>query len=243
MIQIFPDYESLSRGAAELIAKLSQKSVQDRGHIFFALSGGHTPRRAYELLSHESMLDRIPWSKVDLFWSDERCVPPHDPRSNERMAREALIDHIPIPSKQVHPLRCAGSSRTSAQEYEAVLRSYIPEDGNSFDLVLLGLGEDGHTASLFPASEILGESKRWVMEIHRPQEDFYRTTLTLPIINRASQIIFLASGKQKAKALAQVMDRSADLPARLVQPPNGHVLWLVDQDAAAELQVKTLKIE
>jgi 6-phosphogluconolactonase len=243
MIRIFRDYESLSRAAADFIAEQSQKTVRNRGQLYLALSGGRTPRLAYELLSLDSLLNKIPWSKVNLFWSDERCVPPDDPRSNERMARKAFIDRVPIPAGQVHPLRCAGSPQQSAKKYEALLKSFFPDDARSFDILLLGLGEDGHTASLFPASEVLNETKRWAREIHRPQEDFYRITLTLPLINRASQIIFLASGKQKAKALARVMDRSADVPARLVRPINGQLLWLVDQEAASELQAADLGIQ
>jgi len=241
MIRIFSDYESLSLAAADLIAEQLRKSARDRGQVSLALSGGHTPRRAYELLSRDSY--KIPWPKVDLFWSDERCVPPDDPRSNERMVRETLIDLIPIPEKRVHLLRCAGSPRHSAEEYDIFLKRYFSENGNSFDIILLGLGEDGHTASLFPASAALSEAIRWAMEVQRPQEDFYRITMTFPIINRASLIIFLASGSQKARALAQVMDRSADIPARLVQPINGQLLWLVDQEAAAELHVNAPKIE
>ncbi len=241
MIQIFPNYESLSLAAADLVAEQLRKSAADQGQVSLALSGGHTPRRAYEFLSRDSY--KIPWSNVDLFWSDERCVPPSDPRSNERMVRETLIDLIPIPEHQVHPLRCAGSPQRSAEEYDAFLRGNFSDKGNSFDIILLGLGEDGHTASLFPASAALNETKRWAMEVQHPREDFYRMTLTLPIINRASLIVFLASGNQKARALAQAMDRSIDIPARHVQPVNGQLLWLVDREAAADLRADIPKNE
>jgi len=243
MIRIFPDYESLSYAAAGIIVEQSQKTVRDQGFFSLVLSGGQTPRRTYELLSQDAVRNRIPWGKVNIFWSDERCVPQDDPHSNEHMAREAFIDHVPIPPDHIHPIRCTKSPQKSAEEYELLLRSFLTEDSASFDVVLLGVGEDGHTASLFPESESLDEMKRWVLEVHSHHEDFSRVTLALPIINRALLVIFLVSGEAKANTLYKVLDNSLDscrLPAQLVQPSNGQLIWLVDKEAGRELENKHL---
>ncbi len=244
MIRIFPNYESLSHAAVDLIIEQSQKAVHDRGLFSLVLSGGETPRRAYELLSQNAIRNKIPWSKVSIFWSDERCVPPDDPRSNEGMAREAFIDRVPIPPDQIHPIRCIHSPQKSAEEYELLLKSFFTDNGASFDVVLLGLGEDGHMASLFPESKSLDEMKRWVLEVHSQHEDFSRITLTLSVINRAMLVVFLVSGVAKAHTLFKVLNNSSDscrLPAQLVQPSNGKMIWLVDKEAGRELENKHLK--
>jgi 6-phosphogluconolactonase len=243
MIRIFSDYESLSFAAVDIIVEQSQKAVNNKGFFNLVLSGGQTPRRTYGLLSQDAVCNRIPWSKVNIFWSDERCVPQDDPRSNEHMAREAFIDHVPILPDHIHPIRCTQSPKKSAEEYELLLRSFLTEDSASFDVVLLGMGEDGHTASLFPESETLDEMKRWVLEVHSHHEDFSRVTLALPIINRAQLVVFLVTGEAKAHTLYKVLNNPLDsgqLPAQLVQPSNGQLIWLVDKEAGRELEGKHL---
>jgi 6-phosphogluconolactonase len=238
MIRFFPDYDSLSHAAADLVIEQSQKAVRDRGCFSLVLCGGQTPRRTYEILAQDASHSRIPWDRVSIFWSDERCVPPDDPRSNERMARGALIDRVPIPSGNVHPLRCTQSPAQTAESYELLLTSFLAGKETSFDVVLLGLGEDGHTASLFPESESLDQTNRWVLEVHAKHEDFARVTLALPVINRALCVVFLVTGEAKAHILFEVLNdasHSRHLPAQLVQPSNGQLIWLVDEEAAKEL--------
>jgi 6-phosphogluconolactonase len=235
MMRILPDYESLSHAAAELIAKQSHDAIEARGRFSLVLSGGHTPRRTYELLATKKFRTAIEWRKVHIFWGDERCVPPDDERSNERMARKAFLDRVPIPKKHVHPMRCADSPSKAARAYEAILKKFFGNRSSSFDLVLLGLGEDGHTASLFPGSSVLKETRRWVMSSSSGKEDFERVTLTAPLINLTRLIVFLESGKAKSKILRKVIAKEATddpPPARLIHPLNGELMWMVDNEAA-----------
>jgi 6-phosphogluconolactonase len=234
MMRTLPDFESLSQAAAEFVAEQSRKAIEGRGRFSLVLSGGNTPRRTYELLAAERFRTSIEWKKVHIFWGDERCVRPDDPRSNERMAREAFLDHVSIPQEQIHPIGCAGSPQQAAQAYESTLKAFFGDHGPSFDTVLLGLGEDGHTASLFPGSPALRENKLWVVATHSGKEDFDRVTLTPVVINRASNIVFLVAGKEKARILREVTakeTKGSALPARLIHPSIGQLVWLVDKEA------------
>jgi 6-phosphogluconolactonase len=234
MMRILPDFESLSQAAAELVMEQSKRAIEARGRFSLVLSGGSTPRLTYELLASEMFRASIEWKKVHIFWGDERCVPPDDPRSNERMAREAFLDHVSIPQEQIHPIRCASSPQQSAQAYESTLKTFFGNHNPSFDTVLLGLGVDGHTASLFPGSPALKENKRWVVATHSGNEDFERVTLTPVLINRAMNVVFLVAGKEKARILREVTEDAAvgdPLPARLIRPAGGQLVWLVDKQA------------
>ncbi|HEY6951013.1 MAG TPA: 6-phosphogluconolactonase [Bacteroidota bacterium] len=234
MMRILPDLESLSRAAAELIAEQSKIAIEAHNRFSLVLSGGKTPQRTYELLATEPCATTIQWNKVHVFWGDERCVPPDDRRSNEHAAREAFLDRVPIPTDQIHPIRCAPTPQKAVFEYESVLKAYFGNRPAAFDVVLLGLGEDGHTASLFPGSRALKEDKRWVVEGNSGKDDFQRATLTPHIINRAAMVVFLVAGKEKAKVLRQVTANDATgepLPARLIRPSNGKLVWLVDKEA------------
>lgn len=239
MIRIYPDGESLSRGAAELFVGLAQKAIEERGRFMVALSGGDTPRRTYELLAQSEFGGRIDWAGTHIFWGDERCVPPTDSRSNERMAREALLDHVPVPESRIHPMRCAESPAESALVYENLLHRYFDGHSRSFDLVLLGLGKNGHTASLFPHTPVLKERTRWVREVFVAEQGLYRLTLTPPAINSAATVVFVVSGGAKAETLKAVAEGTGDpddLPALLIRPEGGGVLrWLAEKDAAARL--------
>jgi 6-phosphogluconolactonase len=238
MIQVFPDLEAVSRAAAELVVKEIREAVKDHGQFILVLSGGHTPRRLYELLSGDPFRDQISWDRVHVFWGDERCVPPDDPRSNERMAREALLNHVPIPHLQIHSVHCTRRVREATVEYEALLRSFFKDRVPRFDFVLLGLGEDGHTASLFPNTHVLDEHERWVAEVYPAKQDLYRITLTTPIINQAAMVAFLVSGASKARILHEVLEgpfEPSRLPAQLIRPTSGKLLWLVDEESAALL--------
>lgn len=239
MIRIYPDAEALSLAAAELFAAEARQAVQARGRFTVALAGGSTPRRTYELLAQDPFRELVPWEKTHIFWGDERCVSGDDPRSNALMARQELLDHVPIPPGQVHPMLCDRSHKQAAVAYETLLRDFFPEGQLRFDLVLLGLGENGHTASLFPGTAVLDEQQRWVAEISVVEEEIHRLTLTAAAINQAALVVFLVSGTSKASMLRNVLKEAQDshrIPARLIKPVDGGLLWLVDRDAARQLR-------
>lgn len=240
MIGFYPDFESLSLGAAELFAAIAADSVRDRGRFIVSLAGGGTPKRAYELLSREPFRDRIAWDRTQVFWGDERCVPPDDPRNNALMARRALLDHVPVPPEGIHPILCPESPRDAAENYEAVLRSFFADGPPRFDLILLGLGENGHTASLFPYTPSLGERGGWVCEVRPTDADTDRVTMTAPLINQARAVVFIVSSDAKAGVLKEVLEGPDDpmrLPAQLIRPElhGGETYWLLDKPAASLL--------
>lgn len=237
MIRVCDDPENLSRAAAELFTIAAQRAVAARGRFSVVLAGGSTPRRSYQMLARPPVCNQVPWAQVHVFWGDERCVPPHDPRSNARMAHEALLGQVPLPAAQVHPMNCTGDPAAAARDYQQQLKIFFGKGEPRFDLILLGLGSDGHTASLFPDSPALAENTRWVVETRKPEEDFSRTTLTLPLINHAALVVFLVAGESKTAILRQMLAAGATdppLPAQLIRPQPGELLWLVDRAAAGE---------
>jgi 6-phosphogluconolactonase len=239
MIRVCPDLEALSVAAAGLFAAEARKAVQARGKFAVALAGGNTPQRTYELLAQEPFRDLVPWQNTHIFWGDERCVLADDPRNNARMAGKALLDHVPVPSEQVHPMVCDRSPNDAADGYEALLRDFFADGRSRFDLILLGLGGNGHTASLFPGTSALNEQQRWVADVYLPEERLHRLTLTPAALNQAALVIFLVSGYAKASILRKVFEDTQDpsgIPARLIKPAHGELLWLVDRDAARLLQ-------
>ena len=238
MIEVYPDLESLSRAAAALLVRQANLAVAARGRFSVALAGGATPRRTYELLAAPPFKDQAPWDRMHIFWGDERCVPLNDSRSNARLAKEAWLDRVPIPADQIHPLNCAEDPAAAARQYEAQLREFFAGQPPILDLVLLGLGEDGHTASLFPGTAVLKESERWAAPVYLDGADLYRVTLTAPLINQAAVVAFLVAGGAKAGVLREVLHgprAPARLPAQLIQPPHGELLWLTDLAAAGSL--------
>lgn len=243
MIRVFPDLAAASRAAAELFAAEACRAVAAHGRFTVLLAGGETPRSAYEILAEPPLREQVPWEAVHVFWGDERCVPDDDPRSNARMARIALLDHVPVPAEQIHPIRCDRSPREGAAAYEELLRAFFAGGPPRFDLVFLGLGGNGHTASLFPGTPVLDERKRWSGEVYVAEDRLHRVTLTAPVINRAALVAFLVTGEGKAAVLKEVLEGSADphrLPARLISPGDGELLWLVDRAAARLLREMTL---
>src|SRR5581483_1639405 len=235
-VRVFADVNELSLRAAEAAVKTINQSVQTNGRFSVALAGGNTPRTLYRLLSSE-LRDQIPWTKVHVFWGDERYVPIGDPRSNYRMARENLLDRVPIPAANVHMMPTSLSDpEAAAREYEETLRSYFSGGWPRFDLVLLGLGAEGHTASLFPGSPALEETRRWVVTVKAPTEPPLRLTLTLPVLTQAANVYFLVTGSNKAQALHHVLNGAPDpnnYPASGVRLIPGTVIWWVDRGAAA----------
>jgi 6-phosphogluconolactonase len=225
--------------AAERFVQHAQKSITDHKLFSVALSGGNTPRRMYELLATDPFKARVEWSVVHIFFGDERLVAPDHPDSNYRLAREALLSRVPIPQDRVHPINGVGDAVTNARIYEGELRScFSGSEWPRFDLVLLGLGKDGHTASLFPGTNALAERRAWVVANWIEESRSDRITLTVPAINAAASVDFLVTGADKAQALAAVLEGPSDpehLPAQLIKPESGLVTWLVDAQAASKL--------
>ena len=264
---VLPDAEALALSVAAAMVAEARSAVKRCGRFSVALSGGSTPRLTYELLGRPPFVDLLPWHRMHVFWGDERCVDAGDARSNERMTREALLDHVPIPAGQVHAVRCPGPGETgaapegaaawradaAAREYEEQLRAH----GAGLDLVLFGLGEDGHVASLFPGSSALAESERWVVAALDDRDGgaacggtgagaeggLWRVTLTAAFINQAASVFCIVSGAAKAGVLAEVLARDSDagdlsaerLPALFIRPSSGGLRWFIDEEAASGL--------
>ncbi len=232
-LRVYADLASLNKAVAENIAELASNKTE-RFHL--TLSGGNTPQTLYTLLA-TNFRDKIPWESVHLFWGDERYAPPSDPMSNYHMVRQALIDRVRIAPSNVHPIPTNfPDPDQAAKTYEAVLRTCFPTPWPTFSLVLLGLGNDGHTASLFPNSPALEERKRWVMPTLGPTEPHRRITLTLPALTHAKQIYFLVAGVDKADALRRTLTEGSNTPAaQLLSQRPDTVLWT---DEAAARQVR-----
>ena len=222
---VVPGPAELAEAAASWTAERIAGAVAQRGACHLALAGGETPRRCYQRLARPPYRDGVRWRSVFVYWSDERQVPLDDPASNYAMAKAALLDHVPIPADQVFPL---------VGDPTPALRRIPPDDRGwpCFDVIHLGLGEDGHTASLFPGSDALNERRAVVRAIHdapKPPPD--RLTLTLPVLNAARAVLFMVQGASKRDALARVLRRDPALPAGRVEPVDGELLFIVDQEA------------
>jgi 6-phosphogluconolactonase len=242
-IRVFADVQALSEAAAQEWVRCAGEAVAARGRFTIALSGGSTPKRLYQLLTKEPFRSQLDWGRIEIFWGDERCVPPDHPDSNYRMTREAMLDHLPIPAEHIHRMEAERSDLdAAARDYQDVLarvfygKSTGPEPP-ALDLVLLGMGPDGHTASLFPHTDALRETLRWVVPNHVPQLNTDRLTMTRPILNRAREVLFLVAGADKAERLTEVLAGPADpdrLPSQSIQP-SGQLVWFIDRAAAARL--------
>jgi len=244
MIRVFNDYEALSEAAAETFVDLAAQAINANGHFSVALSGGNTPHLLYEILATAPFRKKVNWESVHVFWGDERCVPLDDPRSNFLMARRMLLDRVPIPVEHIHPIFGDLPAAMAANNYETVLRNFFGKQPPVFDLILLGLGDNAHTASLFPHTPVLGEKERWVDEVYVAELSMYRVTLTAPLINQAKAVIFLVSGAEKAVALQNVLEGAYhphEFPAQLIQPNGAHPIWLVDRAAAHKLVPETVE--
>lgn len=240
-VKIVPDNATLARVAAQEFQRMAEAAVQEQGRFSVALSGGNTPRAVYSLLASEHK--QLPWNRVHIFFGDERHVPPDNPDSNFRMASESLLSKVPIPEKNIHRIHAELEAEAAAAEYEQQLSSFFQltnQDWPRFDLIFLGIGDDGHTASLFPGSHALSETSRRVTANWVEKFKTFRITLTLPVLNHAAEVVFLVSGAGKAQILSQVLRPGArKFPAQNVQPANGRLLWLVDQDAGSPLRFAT----
>ena len=243
-VRVFSEAAELARAAAEEIAQAVGETVRHADRFTLALSGGSTPEALYRLLAsrEEPFRDRLPWSLIHFFWGDERHVPPDHPESNFRMASRAMLDAAQLPPGNIH--RIPGEEPDAARaagEYEAELRSFFELSRGEpprFDLVLLGLGADGHTASLFPGTRAIHERERLVVAHWVDKLGAFRITLTPPVLNAAARVIFLVSGEDKAEALRAVIrgDFEPDrYPAQIVRPVHGSLVWMVDRKAARDL--------
>ena len=233
------DPEELAQTATQRFTRMAQEAVGSRGRFSVALSGGSTPRALYELLARSPYRQRMPWEGLHLFWGDERCVPPSDPGSNFRLAEETLIAHVPIPPENIHRVQGELEPGAAARAYERTLRDFFCGPIPRLDLVLLGLGNDGHTASLFPRSTALEDTERLVVAVEAFYQDrpAHRVTLTLPAINTARQVLFLVSGHDKAEIVRSVLQGpDTALPAQRVQPTAGKLTWLLDAAAGSQLE-------
>ncbi len=234
MIHVFKDKDALSQAAAALFARQAQDAITDHGRFSVLLAGGETPRHTYEMLALEPLRSQIPWPQVHFFWGDERCVAADDPSSNALMAHRAFIDSLQLRPEQLHPIRCDCLPGQAAENYEAELHRFFGEQPPRFDLVFLGLGEDGHTASLLPGSEALQEEIRWTAVTRRTNEHFSRITVTAPLINQAALVVFLVTGRNKAEVLQSILEATNQdrYPAQLIKPLRGDMYWWVDGEAA-----------
>ncbi len=241
-VRIFEDAEALARGAADELLRRAVAGVEARESFSLALSGGATPRRLFGLLAAEPYRSRMPWARIHFFWGDERTVAPEHRDSNFGAAEETLLSRVPVPPENVHRIAAERPPpERAAAEYEATLRRVFrlsEDDWPRFDLALLGLGADGHTASLFPDTAALAETRRLVVANWVEKLATHRITLTCPVFNRAACILFLVSGAEKAETLAEILASEAGVaryPAQLIRPVDGELHWYVDRAAGQAL--------
>lgn len=239
-IATYPDSDTLSHQAAQLIVRLAAESVVTHGRFTVALAGGSTPRKLYGLLANEPYRSQIDWALLEVFWSDERCVPVDDVESNFRMAQEAFLSKVPIAESQIHRMHADWPDHdAAAQAYVIEMRRVFGTDGiPGFDLLQLGMGPEGHTASLFPHQAALHEQERLVMPVRTPKPPPDRLTFTPPLLNAARHVLFLVTGSDKADAVHEVIEgeyNPDEYPAQIVHPPHGEVTWMLDTAAASKL--------
>jgi 6-phosphogluconolactonase len=245
-LQVYATPELAAGAAARCIVAAAAHAISSHGAFVLALSGGETPRPLYGRLAEEPFASSIDWGRVQVVWGDERCVPPDDAESNYGMARELLLDRVPLPPANIHRIRGEDDPASAAAAYEQVLRGLLhrpdgpprTSPGSRIDLVLLGLGADGHTASLFPGEAAVHDSARWVEVSRLPGDGRQRVTLTPRLLNAAAEVVFLVCGEEKAGILREVLAgpcRPHQLPAQLIHPVEGSARWILDASAAASL--------
>ncbi len=234
-LHILPNIDALSVSVADWMVDYIQRSLQRQDRFTLALSGGSTPKKLNELLTTEKYKNKIDWSKVHIFFGDERFVPLNDDRNNAKMAFDTLLNYVVVPEKQIHIMQTENiTPEQSAAEYEKLLKQYFQQQ--TFDLIFLGMGDDGHTLSLFPGEkDIIHEEKKWCVSLWLAEQSMHRITLTHLVANNSKAIIFLASGEKKAEALKEVLqgNYNPDLyPSQIIKPANGELHWFVDEAAA-----------
>lgn len=252
IVRVYPGREAASRAGAENFVRCLKETLGRKDRFSIAVSGGSTPRRLYEILGTE-FINEVEWERVNIYWGDERYVPHQDRKSNFRMFHEALLDQVSIPIGNVHPMPThRRDPQAAADDYESLMRSHLAGSGRGhpdlpeLDIVLLGMGADGHVASLFPGSKALQETRRWVVATEAPEEPRQRLSLTLSVINNAADVCLLVTGGEKAEAVERAIAGPPDAlecPASAVRPTHGQVVWWLDQAAASRLEDANTRIE
>ncbi len=240
-LHIQPNPELLSKELAEWMTTAIETVLQEKDKCTWVLTGGNSPKALYALLATEPYKSRIDWSKLHIFWGDERAVPYSDERNNARMSFQFFLDKVPVAKEQVHIMRTDIEPEAAAKEYEKILHNYFGSTGQSFDIVLSGMGDDGHTLSLFPGTAVIHEKDAWVKAFFLEAQEMYRITLTAPVVNRAGKVVFLAFGAGKAHALKEVLEGVSNpdvYPSQVIKPVSGELHWFVDEAAAATLTHK-----
>jgi len=238
-LNIYKDADELSNEVAKWLINYIAETLKKKDRFTIALSGGSTPHKLNTLLAADPYKQQIDWSKLHIFFGDERAVPFEDSRNNAKMAYDTLLNHVPVPADQVHVMRTDISPEASAVEYEKILHQYFHAHTTSFDLVFLGMGDDGHTLSLFPGTPVIHDEDKLATAFYLKEQDMYRITLTASIVNRSAIVAFLVTGSSKAPALKEVIegDYNPDkYPAQIIKPARGEVFWFTDEAAAALLQ-------
>lgn len=237
-ISVFKSKTALANAAAELMIEIAEKAIKKYGKFSLVLSGGSTPENLFSLLATPDYRDKIDWKNTFIFWGDERFVPENDDLNNSYKAKNLLLDHLTIPSKNIFPIPVNISPDLAAKKYEITIQKFFGKETPRFDLIFLGLGEDGHTASLFPGSDIVFEKNKLIREVYVADQKMYRITMTAVLINKANNIVFLVEGKNKAAILNTVLNAPRNpekFPAQIIHADAGYLYWYVDEKAAALL--------
>jgi 6-phosphogluconolactonase len=235
-VQIFKDLPALSQAAAQLFIASAEQAIAERGRFLVALSGGSTPTALHRLLVDAP----VDWPRVHVFWGDERCVPVNDPGNNYAQARDALLAHVPIPAENIHRIPAELEPASAARAYAAALSGFLHAPWPRLDLILLGMGDDGHTASLFPGSPVNEDQPVIAVMAHYQGRPAQRVSLAPQVINAARQIVFLVSGQSKSATLARVLKGNLnpmELPAQRIHPSDGKLIWMVDEAAGSNLEL------
>ena len=240
-LHIYKDPATVSKALAEWITACIETTLQQQDRFTWVVTGGSSPKQLYELLAASPYKERIDWKKLHIFWGDERVVPFEDDRNNAKMTFNHLLSKVPVVPAQVYKMDTRIDAEKSAEAYEKILRTYFNEEGSTFDLVLTGMGDDGHTLSLFPHTAVIHEKRAWVKAFYLEPQQMFRITLTAPLVNRSRKIVFLTFGAGKAQAVAAVLEgeRNVDqYPSQIIDPVNGELHLFTDEAAAALLSEK-----